>query len=95
MNILEPDNFVECGRTTCRTSATRDVASLLARAPIARPGYKACIHRNAGDPNELFLVKTECYEHLDMQKIERGIYYKHRIKGLGGEAISVMVDGMG
>ena len=57
-------------------------------------GYKARIHRNARDPNELLIVKTEYYEHLDMQKIERGIYYKHRIKGLRGEAVSMMVDGM-
>ena len=32
--------------------------------------------------------------HLDMQKEERGVYYKHRIKGLRGEAVSVMVDSM-
>ena len=40
-------------------------------------GYEARIHRNARDPNELLLVKTGYYEHLDMKKIERGIYYKH------------------
>ena len=39
-------------------------------------------------------MKNEYYEHLDMQKEERGIYYKHRIKGLGGEAVSMMIDGM-
>ena len=56
--------------------------------------YKARIHRNARDPNELLLVKNEYYDHLDMQKTERRIYYKHRINGLRGEAVSVMVDGM-
>ena len=58
-------------------------------------GYKARIHRNARDPNEPLLVKTEYYEHLDIQKEERGIYYKHRITGLRGEAVSMMIDGMG
>ena len=57
-------------------------------------GYKARIHRNARDMKELLLVKNEYYEHLDMQKKERGIYYKHRIKGLRGEAVFMMIDGM-
>ena len=56
--------------------------------------YKARIHRNARDANELLLVKEQYYEDLDMQKGERGIYYKHRMKGLRGNAVSVMVDGM-
>ena len=36
VNPLEIDNFVECGRTIWASSATRDVASLLARVANAR-----------------------------------------------------------
>ena len=57
-------------------------------------GYKARIHRNARDPTELLLVKEKYYDHLNMQKLERQIYYKHRMKGLRGDAVSVIMDGM-
>ena len=57
-------------------------------------GYKARIHKFARDKNELLIVKKEYFEHLDMQKEERGVYYHHRLKGLRGEGVSMMVDGM-
>ena len=39
-------------------------------------------------------IKAEFLEHLTMQKIEREIYYKHRAKGMKGEALSIIIDGM-
>ena len=55
--------------------------SLRRRKPFGtctqRTGYKAQTHRFARDKNELLIIKKEYYGHLDMQKEERGVYYKH------------------
>ena len=57
-------------------------------------GYKAKLCKFARDPNELTRLKAEFMEHLGMQKNERGVYYKHRFKGLRGLALSIIIDGM-
>ena len=57
-------------------------------------GYKARLAAAARDKAELQRIKEEFVQHLLMQKIERGIYYKHRAKGMKGEAISIIIDGM-
>ena len=57
-------------------------------------GYKSRLAANARNKEEIARLKQEFIEHLTMQKIERGIYYKHRAKGMKGEAISIIIDGM-
>ena len=57
-------------------------------------GFKARLAANARDKHEIERVKAEFYAHLNMQKNERSIYYRHRKKGMQGDCLSIIVDGM-
>ena len=57
-------------------------------------GFKARLAANARDKMAIEEIKAQFYDHLNMQKIERSIYYKHRKKGMEGDSLSIIVDGM-
>ena len=57
-------------------------------------GYKARLSASARDRDMIARIKAEYLAHLDVQKVERKLYYMHRKKGMESDAISVIIDGM-
>ena len=57
-------------------------------------GYKKSISELVRDAQALRRMKEEYYAHLEEQKTERLLYYGRRMKGILGNAVSIIMDGM-
>ena len=56
--------------------------------------FKQAIAKSVRDKAALASYKEQFRSHLDEQKGERNIYYRHRQKGLTGAGLSIIMDGM-